>query len=135
MGFYTEQGWGPNIFVPTTSRIDAPRVHGGEFADSFTVGESAELRGMAYGGDKGISRVELSFDGGQTWRDAPITAPGTLISWSLWTLRWTPAKAGDFVCLVRATNARGEPQITTYRDQVPHGATGLHRVQGNVEAA
>ena len=29
VGFYTEQGWGPNIFVPTMSRIDAPQVGGG----------------------------------------------------------------------------------------------------------
>ena len=134
VGFYTEQGWGPNIFVPTTSRIDAPQVDGGEFADSFTVGEPAELRGMAFGGDKGISKVELSFDDGKTWTDAPITAPGTMISWSLWTYRWTPEKAGEFAAVVRATNGKGEPQIATFRDQVPHGATGLHRVKGQVDA-
>jgi DMSO/TMAO reductase YedYZ molybdopterin-dependent catalytic subunit len=135
VGFYTEQGWGPNIYVPTTSRIDAPQVAGDHFDDSFQVGQPAELRGMAFGGDKGISKVELSFDNGETWTEAPITAPGTPISWSLWTYHWTPDKPGDFVCVVRATNAKGEPQITTFRDQVPHGATGLHRVRGEVDPA
>ncbi len=67
VGFYTEQGWGPNIFVPTTSRIDAPQVGGGDFAEPFKVGQPVELRGMAYGGDKGISKVEVSTDGGQTY--------------------------------------------------------------------
>lgn len=134
IGFYTEQGWGPNIFVPTTSRFDAPAVAGDHFAEPFKLGQPAELRGMAFGGDKGIRKVELSFDDGQTWTEAPITTPGTLISWSLWTYRWTPEKPGEFAGLVRATNGQGELQISTFRDQVPHGATGLHRVRGRVDA-
>ena len=135
VGFYTEQGWGPNIFVPTTSRIDAPQVAGDHFADAFALGQPVELRGMAFGGDKGISKVELSFDDGKTWREVPITAPGTLISWSLWSYQWTPEQVGDVTLLVRAVNAKGEPQIEQFRDQVPHGATGLHRVRGTVAKA
>ena len=135
VGFYTEQGWGPNIFVPTTSRIDAPRVDGNHFADSFTIGEPVKFHGMAFGGDKGISKVELSFDDSHTWTEVPITAPGTLISWSMWAYQWTPDKEGDCVVVVRAYNAKGEPQIATFRDQVPHGATGLHHVFGHVDAA
>ena len=134
MGFYTEQGWGPNIFVPTTSRIDAP-AHGGDFEQPFQVGRSVEFRGMAYGGDKGISRVEVSTDGGQTYHAAEIHEPGTLISWSLWRYEWTPTAPADEVrVFVRAVNARGERQIEEFRDQVPHGALGLHWVRGRVEA-
>ena len=135
VGFYTEQGWGPDIFVPTTSRFDAPKVAGDHFGQPFKVGQRVELRGMAFGGDKGISKVELSFDDGQTWADAPITAPGTRISWSLWTYRWTPTVAGDGTFVVRATNADGQPQITENRGPVPDGATGLHRVKARVDPA
>ncbi len=136
VGFYTEQGWGPNIFVPTTSRIDAPEVGGGGFAEPFKVGQKVEFRGMAYGGDKGISKVEVSTDGGQTYAPADIHAPGTLISWSLWRYEWTPTVPADEVrVFVRAVNARGERQIEEFRDQVPHGALGLHWVRGKVENA
>lgn len=135
VGFYTEQGWGPNIYVPTTSRIDAPQVAGDHFDAPFQLGRQVELRGMAFGGDKGISKVELSFDDGRNWTEAPITTPGTPISWSIWRYQWTPAQAGECVMVVRATNAHGEPQIATFRDQVPHGATGLHRVRGRVDPA
>ncbi len=135
VGFYTEQGWGPNIFVPTTSRIDAPLVGGGGFAEPFKVGRKVEFRGMAYGGDKGISKVEVSTDGGQTYSTAEIHAPGTLISWSLWRYEWTPTQPAEEVrVFVRAVNARGERQIEEFRDQVPHGALGLHWVRGRVEA-
>ncbi len=136
VGFYTEQGWGPNIFVPTTSRIDAPQVDGNEFADSFTVGEKVEFRGMAYGGDKGISKVEVSTDGGQTYAAADIHQPGTKISWSLWRYEWTPTHPADEVRVyVRAVNGEGEHQVEQFRDQVPHGALGLHWVRGKVENA
>lgn len=135
VGFYTEQGWGPNIYVPTTSRIDAPQVDWDHFHEPFKLGQPVELRGMAFGGDKGISKVEVSFNDGASWTDAPITAPGTRISWSLWTLLWTPAETGDCTLVVRAINADGEAQIATFRDQVPHGATGLHHVRGRVDPA
>jgi DMSO/TMAO reductase YedYZ molybdopterin-dependent catalytic subunit len=136
-GFYKEQGWGPNFTIPTTSRIDAPLVSGGDhFEDSFTVGEEAEIRGMAFGGDRGISKVEISLDDGKTWQDAPITQPGTLISWSLWHYLWTPAEESDEVrIIVRATDGDGNLQIAESRNTVPQGATGLHRVRARVEAA
>ena len=90
---------------------------------------------MAFGGDRGISKVEVSFDDGQTWTDAPITDPGTKISWGLWTLLWTPVDPGETRLFVRATDGDGKPQITEDRGPVPSGATGLHRVRARVEAA
>ena len=136
VGFYTEQGWGPNIFVPTTSRIDAPEVGGGGFVQPFKVGQKVEFRGMAFGGDKGISKVEVSTDGGQTYAPADIHQPGTKISWSLWRYEWTPTQPADEMrVFVRAVNGQGERQIEQFRDQVPHGALGLHWVSGRVENA
>ncbi len=84
---------------------------------------------MALGGDRGISKVEVSSDGGETWDEAQITQPGTKISWSLWTYPWTPDEKGDAEFVVRATDGEGKSQISEYRDQVPDGATGLHRVE------
>ena len=50
---------------------------------------------MALGGDRGISKVEVSDDDGETWNDARITQPGTKISWSLWSYNWTPEEEGE----------------------------------------
>ena len=134
-GFYKEQGWGPNDVVPTHSRIDAP-AHGGDFDQPFKVGQPVEFRGVAMGGDRGISKVEISTDGGQTYSPAEIHEPGTKISWSLWRYRWTPTQpAGEIRVFVRAVDGEGTPQIEQFRDQVPHGSTGLHWVRGKVEAA
>ena len=67
-GFYEAQGWGPDFITPTRSRIDVPDPW-----SSFSLGKlngPIEVKGIAYGGDRGISRVEFSSDGGKSWRDA-----------------------------------------------------------------
>ena len=135
-GFYKEQGWGRDgDIVPTHSRIDAPQVAGDHFEAPFKVGQPVELRGMALGGDRGISQVEISSDWGGSWQPARITEPGTKISWSLWSFTFTPTEEGETEFVVRATDGNGTPQIAEFRDQVPDGATGLHRVKARVERA
>ena len=135
-GFYKEQGWGrQGDAIPTHSRFDAPQVRGDHFEALFQVGKTVELRGMAFGGDRGISKVEISSDDGETWDDAEITKPGTKLSWSLWSYQWTPDEEGETELVVRATDGDGKLQISEYRDQVPDGATGLHRVRAIVEKA
>src|SRR5213080_5304979 len=55
-GFYEAQGWGPDFITPTRSRIDVPDPW-----SSFALGKlngPIEVKGIAYGGDRGISRVE-----------------------------------------------------------------------------
>jgi DMSO/TMAO reductase YedYZ molybdopterin-dependent catalytic subunit len=133
-GFYKEQGWGrEGDVIPTHSRIDAPQVRGDRFESPFQAAKPVELRGMAFGGDRGISKVEISDDDGKTWDDAEITKPGTKLSWSLWSYHWRPEDEGETKLVVRATDGNGNLQISEYRDQVPDGATGLHRVRALVQ--
>jgi DMSO/TMAO reductase YedYZ molybdopterin-dependent catalytic subunit len=135
-GFYKEQGWGrQGDSVPTHSRFDAPQVRGDHFEAPFETGKAVELRGMAFGGDRGISKVEVSSDNGETWDDAEITKPGTKLSWSLWSYQWVPDEEGENMLVVRATDGNGNLQISEYRDQVPDGATGLHHVRAFVQKA
>ncbi len=57
------------------------------------------------------------------------------LSWSLWSYQWTPDEEGETGMVVRATDGEGKLQISKYRDQVPDGATGLHRVRAIVQKA
>jgi DMSO/TMAO reductase YedYZ molybdopterin-dependent catalytic subunit len=127
-GFYKEQGWGPNFVVPTHSRIDAPAVQDGKFVREFRTGTSVDLGGIAFGGDRGIQKVELSFDKEKSWQEATIVDPGTKISWSLWNYRWVPPASGQYAVAVRATDGTGALQISEDRGTIPQGSTGLHRV-------
>src|SRR5205085_11022872 len=90
-GFYETQGWGPDFIVPTRSRIDAP-----DHESRFSLGQlrgPIEIKGIAFGGDRGISRVEISDDDGETWNDATIHYAGTKLTWALWSYDWQPDTA------------------------------------------
>jgi len=131
-GFYETQGWGPDFITPTRSRIDVP-----DYDSSFSLGKLStpvQVKGIAYGGDRGISRVELSSDGGKTWRDAEIYYSGSNLTWSLWKAEWMPDAAGDYVLVVRATDGKGGVQ-DWYEDRGPFsGVAGLHQIVVHVTA-
>jgi DMSO/TMAO reductase YedYZ molybdopterin-dependent catalytic subunit len=131
-GFYETQGWGPDFITPTRSRIDVPD-HESRFSIR-DLQQPIELKGMAYSGDRGISRVELSFDDGKSWRDAEIHYPGGDLAWSLWKAEWTPDAAGDCVLVVRATDGEGDVQEWE-EDRSPFsGVTGFHKIVLHVTA-
>ena len=131
-GFYETQGWGPDFIVPTRSRIDLPD-HESWFALS-KLNAPIEVKGMAYGGDRGTSRVELSFDDGETWDDAKIDYPGTRLTWALWSFDWRPDDADDYTLIVRATDGEGTVQEWE-EDRGPFsGATGFHKIVVHVTA-
>jgi DMSO/TMAO reductase YedYZ molybdopterin-dependent catalytic subunit len=125
-GFYETQGWGPDFRTPTRSRIDVP-----DFDSSFSLAKLSapiEVQGIAYGGDRGISRVELSLDGGKSWRNAEIYYSGGDLAWSLWKTEWMPDAAGDYVLVVRATDGKGDVQEWE-EDRGPFsGVAGLHDI-------
>jgi DMSO/TMAO reductase YedYZ molybdopterin-dependent catalytic subunit len=131
-GFYEAQGWGPDFIVPTRSRIDVPDDWA--FLSLGKLTAPIEVKGIAYGGDRGISRVELSFDDGQTWRETEIYYSGGDLAWSLWKTHWTPDAAGDYALVVRATDGEGDVQKWE-EDRDPYsGVSGLHKVNVRVTA-
>ena len=126
-GFYEQQGWGPGFVIPTHSRFDVPQAD-----QELRAGAPLRLRGIAFGGNRGVSRVEVSTDGGGRWSEARIDYPGTPLSWALWSLEWSPPAPGTYTLVVRATDGSGELQTATERDTAPQGATGYHRVTARV---
>lgn len=116
-GYYESQGW-QATFVQTTSRIDVPSAD-----QVLRAGQRVAMRGVAYAADRGVSRVEVSTDGGSTWSTARIDSggPGT---WSLWSLEWTPSGGGPRQLRVRAYDGGGQLQKETHRPSVPAGAAG-----------
>jgi DMSO/TMAO reductase YedYZ molybdopterin-dependent catalytic subunit len=125
-GFYETQGWGPDFIVPTRSRIDVP-----DHNAVFSLGKLTppiEVKGVAFGGDRGISRVELSFDNGETWSDAEIYYSGGDLAWSLWSYRWQPEDADDYTLVVRATDGEGDVQEWEEGRGPFSGVTGFHKI-------
>lgn len=131
-GFYEAQGWGPNFIVPTRSRIDVP------FYDSTfslrQLNSPIEVKGVAFGGDRGISRVEVSDDDSESWNEAEIYYSGGDLAWSLWTYKWKPEDADDYTLVVRATDGEGKVQEFEEDRGWFSGVTGFHKIVVHVTA-
>ncbi|MFW6074573.1 MAG: molybdopterin-dependent oxidoreductase, partial [Chloroflexota bacterium] len=119
MGYWQERDWSDVATVVTMSRIDIP---GHE--EEFTIGETVQIGGVAFAGDRGISRVEVSVDGGETWNDADLSDAPSDLTWRLWRYDHEANEPGTHRILVRATDGDGETQTETERDPLPDGATG-----------
>ena len=114
-GYWQRRGWDDRAEYKTLSRIDVP--------DSQVKGETS-IAGIAFAGDRGISKVEVSMDAGATWQLAEIKQPLSSFSWVLWRLPWTPGQPGKHRLTVRATDGRGQTQTSQYAPPAPSGSSG-----------
>jgi hypothetical protein len=126
VGFYEEQGWGPDFIVPTRSRIDQPDHESLFKAELARAGIA--VRGVAFGGDRGISRVEVSFDDGANWLEAKLDYPGTKLTWALWSYDWRPPGPDNYTLVVRATDGEGVVQELDEERPFKSGTTGFHKI-------
>jgi sulfite dehydrogenase (cytochrome) subunit A len=78
----------------------------------LAAGQPAEVKGLAWDGGYGIARVDVSTDGGRTWRAAMLGEDLGRFSFRPWRLIFQPAK-GDSAILARATNRVGQTQVET----------------------
>jgi DMSO/TMAO reductase YedYZ molybdopterin-dependent catalytic subunit len=129
-GYWQKQGWSDIATVQTMSRIDTPRSH-----NRVPAGADTLIGGVAFSGDRGISRVDVSTDGGKSWNPANLEPPLSPLTWVLWTYHWRPEGTGSRDLVVRAWDGHGTAQSTQDRPTLPDGATGLHRVTVNVVPA
>ncbi len=92
-------------------------------------GQKVPVAGIAVAGDRGIAKVEVSTDGGVTWKSASIKDPLSKYTWVLWTAGFTPVTAqGNYRIVVRATDKTGKIQTAEVRPPFPDGATGYHMI-------
>jgi hypothetical protein len=82
-----------------------------EPADEATVAPAPQLvRGVAWTGAGRVTVVELSDDGGTTWRRATLLGTSQPYTWRHWEATWLPAQSGLATLLARATDSNGAQQ-------------------------
>ena len=126
-GYWQRRGWSDEAVVKTQSRID---VAGDDFA--ARAGEPTWIAGISWAGMRGVSRVEVSTDGGESWSEAQVKEPIAPSSWRLWAYRWTPDRSGRVQVACRATDGEGNVQTARIADPHPDGASGYHFVDVDV---
>ena len=70
------------------------------------------VHGAAWAGEADIAKVEISTDGGKTWKLASLGKERAHYAWRLWRHDFT-AKAGEYSVLSRATDTQGRVQPET----------------------
>jgi molybdenum-dependent oxidoreductase-like protein len=88
------------------------------------------LRGRSWSGHGRIRQVDVSTDGGRTWRVARLRAPNLDFAWVRWDLDWNPMP-GCYGLQARATDGRGNTQPLSQpfnRRGICYGAVVSHPV-------
>jgi DMSO/TMAO reductase YedYZ molybdopterin-dependent catalytic subunit len=127
--YYGKQGWKAEHFH-TWSRLDPLRFDPQLPAKA---GEMVTLKGVAFSGDRDISKVEVSADDGRSWQEANIDYSSTRLAWVLWSYDWHPSQPGDYKLVVRATDGDGQLQ-TEEVTGVKDGVSGYHKLPARIEA-
>jgi len=73
-------------------------------------GKPLRVKGIAFDGGSGIKTVELSADGGKSWKPAVLGQDLGRFSFREWQLALHPKHKGPMRLLVRATSQQGETQ-------------------------
>lgn len=68
------------------------------------------VEGVAWAGPETVAAVELSCDGGESWKRAELVGPQREYTWTHWRVEWDPPKEGSYRLLARAISASGEIQ-------------------------
>ncbi len=74
------------------------------------------VAGAAWSGEDEVVRVDVSTDGGKTWKAARLT-PRAGYSWYRWEYTWRTPGPGNYTLMSRATNNKGETQPVEFPNQ------------------
>lgn len=126
-GYWVERGWDEIAQIKATSVIDTVAVDAIIETGDQQLGP---IGGIAFSGDRGISKVEVRVDGGP-WEAAMVRSPLSETTWVIWRFEW-PFEAGEHTFEVRCTEGDGTPQIEETVKSRPSGATGIHSSSANL---
>lgn len=120
----------PLTSMGVKSLICAPR--GGE---ALAAGAAVCVNGMAWSGAERIAQVDVSADGGETWRAAELVGPSERYAWQAWRCSWTPQAPGEHAIMSRATDAAGNVQpMRTAWNRFGYMVNGVRPVKVSVSA-
>ena len=134
-GYWQKKGWANNARYNTHSYIVIPgnapirKIFRNLGSVNAIVGEQIPIAGVAFAGDRGISTIQVSSDGGATWKDARVKNPLSPYSWVIWTTELDVTSGRDYKIVVRAIDKTGRIQTGEVREPFPSGATGYHTVE------
>jgi DMSO/TMAO reductase YedYZ molybdopterin-dependent catalytic subunit len=128
-GYWVRRGWSEEALVRATSVVDTVAAEA-VYNDSGTW--YVPVGGIAWAGDRGISKVEVRVDGGE-WMEAKLRTPISDRMWTIWRYDWEFVE-GQHKFEVRCMEGDGvTPQLEGDRPTRPDGATGIDELNTNLD--
>ncbi|MFD2934229.1 sulfite oxidase [Spirosoma flavum] len=111
--------------MPVKSLITFPKT-----GLEMPVGQSMNLRGHAWAGDRVVKSVNISIDFGATWQLADLKAPKNRLAWQHWTANVKLPQQGYYEVWARATDDAGVSQPMVMPQWNPEGYcnNACHRI-------
>jgi len=78
-----------------------------------SAGAPLAVRGIAFGGDTGVARVDISIDGGKSWQKTKLGKDEGKYGFRLWQAQANLPAPGKHTVMVRCTNENGAVQPDT----------------------
>jgi DMSO/TMAO reductase YedYZ molybdopterin-dependent catalytic subunit len=130
-GYWERRGWDGDGEVVAIAKLHSKEIENGQ----------VRIGGHAYAGTRGVDRVEVSTDGGETWTDARLTEPlpaavpvdadpadiggRAADAWRQWHYEYEASEEHEVV--VRAVERDGTVQPGDRDNPYPSGASGWVR--------
>ena len=96
--------------TPITEMVVASLVTNLRDGMSLPAGQAAAVRGVAWDGGYGMRDVEVSIDGGASWRPAELGPDLGRFAWRQWSFAIPAPEPGNYTVMAKATNRIGASQ-------------------------
>jgi DMSO/TMAO reductase YedYZ molybdopterin-dependent catalytic subunit len=96
--------------IPVTSNAPRSFITNIRNGDKVRTGAPTLARGIAFGGDSGVARVDMSIDGGKSWQPTELGRDEGKYSLRQWQTQVRLPAAGAHALMVRCTNTNGLAQ-------------------------
>jgi DMSO/TMAO reductase YedYZ molybdopterin-dependent catalytic subunit len=99
--------------VPINRMVPRSLITNIKQGDTLHAGAPSLARGIAFGGDTGVARVDFSSDGGKTWQQTQLGKDEGKYSFRQWQISFAVPPRGSRALMVRCTSSSGESQPAT----------------------
>ena len=99
----------PSLMKPVTS-LRIKSVISSPVDGSAVPAGPVKIQGVAWSNGSPVLRIDVSTDGGRSWKETRLGDDQAKYAWRQWSYDWTPAREGYYNVMARASDASGDTQ-------------------------
>ncbi len=127
----------PDSLAKTRVPITAIRLHSifvsPEPGETVAANKLCSVEGLIINDGTPIDKVEISLDNGKTWAATKLNPELGKYSWRRWKYDWTPAKAGNYQLVIKATDVKGNTEVEQQWNRNGYARTFMEHLEIEVK--